>query len=201
MILAVTASEINIHFSETGFYPCHSMSGIKMLRSAGLWLGPRDMLEVDPRFRQLIPYVLIQVGDRFVRYTRTSDGGEARLHQLKSIGFGGHVDLSDLVTGENSVDLDATLRRAAVREMEEELGDLDYIDREWQGILVENGTEVGRVHIGLVEIWTLRTPPQKLAEKALDALTLCTVDELKRCREQLEKWSDMLLDHLDVTVG
>ncbi len=201
MILAVTASKINCHFSETGFYPCHSLSGIEKLSSAGLWMGPRDMLEEDPRFRQLIPYVLIRVGDRFVRYTRTSDSGETRLHQLKSIGFGGHVDLPDLVAAGNVVDLKATLRRAAVREMEEELGDLDYIDHEWQGILVENGTEVGRVHIGLVEIWTLRTPPQELAEKALDALTLCSVDELKRCRGQLETWSDMLLDHLNVAAG
>src|ERR1700739_5172085 len=60
-----------------------------------LW-WPRDELETDEEYKQLIPYVVL--GHRAANsplqlfaYRRTTQGGEARLHGRRSIGFCGPV--------------------------------------------------------------------------------------------------------------
>jgi predicted NUDIX family phosphoesterase len=52
-----------------------------------VWFGPREHLEKDESFKQIIPYVLIRAGDKVGLYTRASAGEEERLHNMRSIGF------------------------------------------------------------------------------------------------------------------
>ncbi len=170
-------------------------------QEAEFWIGPRDVLEQEPAFRQTIPYVLLRVGDRFIRYVRTRRGSEARLHDSMSIGLGGHIELSDITSSGNCVDLPASFRNAAQREVSEELGEVDCIAQEWMGVLVDNDSEVGRVHIGVVGLWTLRSTPAGVTEDAIGEVTLCSIEELERCRAGLEPWSEMLLAYLKARLG
>ena len=52
-------------------------------------------VEVDPSFKQIIPYVVFRSGDLVFCYTRGKTQGEARLHRLRSMGVGGHVSEED----------------------------------------------------------------------------------------------------------
>jgi len=52
--------------------------------------APRAQMEVDPSWKQLIPYLVLRDGDRYFLMRRTRAGGDARLHDRWSIGVGGH---------------------------------------------------------------------------------------------------------------
>jgi predicted NUDIX family phosphoesterase len=198
MILATAAERLSDRFSGTGFHPSRGLEAVDAFHEAGLWIGPRETLEEDPSFRQIIPYIILKHGHDFVRYTRTPSGGEDRLHGRMSIGLGGHIDIPDIVCAGESIDLEETIHRATERELLEELGDIHVLDREWIGVLTDDDTEVGRVHIGVVAVWHLRAPPVERAEDAIGDVALCSLAELEAVSNRLESWSAMLLPHLAV---
>ena len=56
---------------------------------------PRSEAEVDPSWKQLIPYLLLRDGERIFLMRRTKAGGDERLHDRYTIGVGGHVNPED----------------------------------------------------------------------------------------------------------
>ena len=196
MILAVARDGLPSAARETSFIPATHEQMLTWLHKSGLWIGPRAVLEEMPQYRQIIPYVALRVGDRYVKYTRTPAGGEARLHGRVSIGLGGHIDLSDVRVEGDCVDLERTLSLSAEREVDEELHGVETVSREWVGLLVDNDTSVGQVHIGVVALWTLKAAPHGAAEDAIGGVGLTTLDDLLADRTRLETWSALLGDWL-----
>lgn len=121
------------------------------LSDCGLWWGPRRTLEDDPKFRQIIPYVVVHNGEQILTYTRGDDIEEERLRGAIAVGFGGHVDLEDAIVTQGQMNLLETIGRGAAREMFEELGmvtraaHMDCI-----GLVVSSATEVSSVHLGII---------------------------------------------------
>ena len=98
---------------------------------------PRPAMEADPSFKQIIPYLVLRDGDRYFLMRRTRAGGDVRLHDRWSIGVGGHLNPGD-------EDLDGGLRR----EWSEELV-ADFVpDFRFIGLLNDDTTPVGQVHLG-----------------------------------------------------
>ncbi|HVJ81830.1 MAG TPA: phosphoesterase, partial [Planctomycetia bacterium] len=56
---------------------------------------PRAEAELDPSFKQLVPYAVLRAGNAVFTYRRGKAGSESRLHDLWSIGIGGHVNPED----------------------------------------------------------------------------------------------------------
>jgi len=195
LILAVPADRLPEATRSTSFIPTSEEGLWPVLQQAGLWLGPRPQLEEMPSFRQIIPYVALKVGDRFVKYTRTPAGGEARLHGRVSIGLGGHIDLPDVAFAGDHIDLIRTLDGAARREVDEELAGVQVARRRWAGLLVDNDTPVGRVHVGVVAVWELESVPHGSAEDAIADTGLATLQELHADEARLETWSALLVRH------
>ena len=52
----------------------------------------RNILENDPSHKQLIPYAVICCGDELYLFHRTKKQTESRLHNLYSLGVGGHMN-------------------------------------------------------------------------------------------------------------
>jgi predicted NUDIX family phosphoesterase len=196
LILAVPAEGLPPSARRTSFIPMAEEQLWTTLYGAGLWLGPRPHLEEMPSFRQIIPYVALKCGDRWVRYTRTPAGGEQRLHGRVSIGLGGHIDLSDVVATGDAIDLVQTLKAAARREVEEELVGVEPVSQRWAGLLVDNDSPVGRVHIGVVAVWELASVPHGSGEDAIGDTGLTTLEELKNDEAQMETWSSLLIPYL-----
>lgn len=196
MILAVSNEGLPAQTRRTGFLPASKPEAFAWLHRAGLWIGPRDALEEMPAYRQIIPYVALRVGDRYVKYMRMPAGGERRLHRRVSIGLGGHVDLPDVVVRGASIDLEATLSRSIEREVREELNGVACTSKMWIGVLVDNESDVGRVHMGIVAVWTLKEAPTGSSEEAIGTITLATIDELRAEQERLETWSALLVERL-----
>lgn len=82
--------------------------------------------------RHLIPYMPVTSNGKIALYARTPKGTEAQLHGKLSIGFGGHIELSDcayfgadlkvdpVTYKKDSIDLVSTLTSSILRELEEE---------------------------------------------------------------------------------
>ena len=87
----------------------------KLLDPANIQFRPRDEMEQDPSFKQLIPYCLFRHGDTLFRYTRGNAQGEKRLHAKKSVGVGGHISAEDVGKGPS------LYREGMRREIEEEV--------------------------------------------------------------------------------
>src|SRR5438094_3383853 len=136
---------------------------------------PRAQAENDPAYKQIIPYVLLAFQDRVLHYVRGKKAGEQRLVAKGSIGIGGHMNESD----ESLFAWDEQAYRAGVeREVNEEI----KIDTQFQdgivALLNDDTTEVGRVHLGIVELFRLAEPKVEKREAMITGLTFLAKDEL-----------------------
>lgn len=114
-----------------------------------LWL-PRNQVEVDPSFKQWIPYVLLRnhCGE-MAAYPR--QGNEARLHGLWSLGIGGHVNPVDATsTPRARVQWPELLWNGLRRELMEEYPAAAQGETRFLGLIHESQSAVGRVHLGAV---------------------------------------------------
>jgi predicted NUDIX family phosphoesterase len=153
---------------------------------------PRAEMEDDPSFKQIIPYVIFRSGDLVFRYTRGKSLGEARLHAKLSIGVGGHVDETD-ADGQASLD---AYEVALNRELDEEVvrSSPGLIRR--VGLINDDSTPVGQVHLGVVHVFDLDRPEVLPREDGLTDAGFVTIEELRRGFERLETWSQISLDAL-----
>ena len=180
----------------SGFHALPEQEINAVLVRAGLWLGPRAELESDESFRQLIPYIVLVRRSEVVCYRRASSGGERRLHGLLSIGLGGHIDFGDVKIESQGIRLEDTLLAAAEREIAEEVGPVSVVERRWVGLLVDDDTPVGRVHLGVVGIWVVADAVVRAAEDALREVRHVSIEALHSTGSELETWSAMLAPRL-----
>ena len=106
----------------------------------------RRTAETDPDFKQIIPYTVLWRQDEVFVFERLAGGGEKRLHNLLSIGVGGHMEPTE--TGDSW----KMIQAAALRELSEEvaLTTSSPLHLEYQGIINDESNEVGTVHTGVV---------------------------------------------------
>ncbi len=158
----------------------------------------RPAAELDPSFKQIIPYALFTHQGRVLSYVRGAKGGEKRLAAKRSIGIGGHMNDTD--TEHDGFD-HAAYRKALAREISEELKiDTHYQERA-VALLNDDSTEVGRVHLGVVHIFDCETDRIECGEAVITDLQFLTKEELLAARDSMETWSQICVDHLDTLLG
>ncbi len=166
-----------------------------ILQSDQLSFRPRSRMETDPRYKQLIPYVLLQWTDeageiRLFTYTRGGGSGETRLHAKRSIGIGGHISTEDAADGADPYM--AGMRR----ELEEEVEiDSPYTESR-EGLIYDPSNDVGRVHLGVVHRMILERPAVRSNEADLADGGFVSLKELRRSFDRLETWSQLALQAL-----
>ena len=62
----------------------------------------RGIAEEDRQKKQIIPYILLQTSDAGMTAAYNRQGSEERLHDLWSIGIGGHINPEDTAMGADS---------------------------------------------------------------------------------------------------
>ena len=155
---------------------------------------PRPQAEMDPAYKQIIPYALIAFENKLAYYVRGKRAGEQRLVAKGSIGIGGHMNETD----ESLFAMDEQAYRAGVeREVNEEIKiDTRFEDR-IVALLNDDSTEVGRVHLGIVHVFKLAEPKVEKREAMITGLKFLAKEELLARRETMETWSQICLDSLD----
>jgi predicted NUDIX family phosphoesterase len=145
----------------------------------------RGDAEEDPSRKQVIPYLVLRDGERWFLMRRTRAGGDARLHDLWSIGVGGHLTPGD-------GDVAGGLRREWAEEV---VADFEPAF-EPVGLLNDDTTAVGAVHIGLVYLADAGGRPVEIRETDKLTGSFATTDEVRAVRDAMETWSRLVFDAL-----
>ena len=143
----------------------------------------RPTAEQSPQYKQIIPYVVIRHGDSYFLLQRTSKQTESRLHHKLSLGIGGHVNPDA-----------PTLLGGLQKELEEEVGVEGDYDVSFVGILNDDTTDVGRVHLGAVYVLDAATPDVTIRETDKMTGSWVRASELAPLRERMETWSQIVYD-------
>jgi predicted NUDIX family phosphoesterase len=171
----------------------------------------------DPRYKQLLPYLVARQLQEdgtylYFPYRRTKKVGESRLAGNGSLGYGGHIDLEDIVSTKSIIDLRATILKSAEREAVEEFTLSHTVFGEEKVTLglyrdaisfanlfiVDNSNDVGELHLGIVmyfdvpQGWTLQASEDELA--ALPAMT--AEQMLHNPAFNGESWTMLYLNHI-----
>lgn len=147
--------------------------------------GSRDLMEQDPSFKQVIPYLVLRDGPRFFLMRRTRAGGDARLHDRYSIGVGGHLNPGD-----------GGLLGGLAREWHEELVAAFVPEFRLVGLLNDDTTDVGAVHLGAV--YLADAAGRAVAIRETDKLSGAFVEPaaVAAVVDDLETWSRLVFESL-----
>lgn len=206
-------------------YPKENMDLNDFIERKSFSFIDRTLAEQDSSKKQIIPYIIIQdKNGRFFTYKRK--GNEKRLHGFFSIGAGGHIDLEDIKIKKdieflkfknmNISNLDEKrfklsindfyeiIKITLIREIYEETGII--IDKngfeercEFLGIINEDISDVGKVHLGFVYLYKL-FDDKKLSpvEEEIEFFEFNDIEKLYNIWESLERWSILALSLLNI---
>jgi predicted NUDIX family phosphoesterase len=147
---------------------------------------PRGEMELDPSYKQVIPYLVLRDGESYFLMRRTRAGADARLHDRWSIGIGGHLNPGD-----------GDVVGGLVREWEEELDASFVPEFRLVGLLNDDSTDVGAVHLGVVFIADAGGRPVSVRETEKLAGSFAAPSAVRAVHDALETWSQLVFDLLD----
>ena len=166
----------------------------ELLKPSNTSYRPRHEVEQDPGFKQLIPYVIFRYrqGDhvQVFQYTRGKGQGEGRLHSKCSIGIGGHISADDQRDG------NAPYAEGMRRELAEEVEiDTPYHEH-CAGLINDDQTEVGRVHLGVVHIFDVERASVRPREPDILEAGFRPIEAIRASSARFETWSQICIDAL-----
>ncbi|HKW59381.1 MAG TPA: NUDIX hydrolase [Candidatus Dormibacteraeota bacterium] len=150
---------------------------------------PRAEVEDDASFQQIIPYVVFRHGDRYFLTHRLRASSEKRLRKQYSLGIGGHINPSDLRSGDPILD-------GLKREWEEEVVYDGRFETRLLGLLNEESAPVSKVHLGVVFLVDGDSPEIAIRETKKLGGELLTLGEMRSFYLQMESWSQIVYDRL-----
>jgi predicted NUDIX family phosphoesterase len=153
---------------------------------------PRGQMEDDPSFKQLIPYALFRWVDpngtvHLFDYLRGSGQGERRLHAKRSVGVGGHISSVDAMAGHT----EHAYREGMRRELDEEVAIETAYTESIVGLINDDETPVGRVHLGVVHLCDVERPGVRPREEDILDGRFRPVSEILTRLDQFESWSEI----------
>lgn len=153
---------------------------------------PRGSMEEDPSYKQLIPYVLFRwTGEdgqvQLFQYQRGGGMGERRLHAKRSVGIGGHISSLDAAAGHMA----HVYREGMQRELAEEVAiNTPYLET-IAGLINDDETPVGKVHLGVVHLCDVERPAVSPREEDILDAGFRPVDEILGRLDEFESWSQI----------
>jgi len=158
---------------------------------------PRPDMERDPEFKQLIPYAIFihrsdDGGQSVFQYTRGSGQGEGRLHRKRSVGIGGHISSVDAGADGQGNPYEDGMQR----ELNEEVEINTEYSFECVGLINDDESEVGRVHLGVVHLVRVGRPAVKPREADILDSGFIPVEEILANMDGFETWSQISMKAL-----
>lgn len=170
----------------------------QLLNPANLEFRRRGDMETNPAYKQLIPYMLFTYrkpdGRNMVfGYVRGGGMGESRLHNLMSVGVGGHINDTDLTRAGTEYSGYDIYREGLERELHEEVRIGAPYTESCVGLINDDQTEVGKVHLGIVHRFELESPQVEPNEPDLIESGFYDIEELLASGRAFESWSEITL--------
>jgi predicted NUDIX family phosphoesterase len=148
---------------------------------------PRSQMEMDPRYKQIIPYLIFTYENKYFLMQRQAKASEQRLKNKYSLGIGGHIREED-ITGK-------TIIEWAQREFDEEVQYTGSYTVTSLGILNDDSNPVGEVHVGFVLLLEGTSPDIKVNSE-LKSGQLLSLDECAAYYDAMENWTQIVFDVL-----
>ena len=145
---------------------------------------PRYLMEQDPTFKQIIPYMIFRQNNQYFLMERNKKASEQRLKSKLTLGIGGHVRKEDLSSSD--------LFDWAKREFHEEVVYNDSLQVTPLGMLNDDSNEVGKVHLGLVLLLEGNSPEISIKSE-LASGNLVSWQDCLQAYDRMETWSQLLL--------
>ncbi len=143
---------------------------------------PRSKAEEDTNYKQLVVYFTVRDREQYLSYWRKN--GDKRLLNRYTMGFGGHVNTED-----------TSFLGAVARELTEEIGNSPVKTIQLMGLINNDDSPVGQVHLGLFYEVTLFHWHEKAAGDEQARLT--SWPALESNKEAMEGWSRMVFEYLN----
>lgn len=155
---------------------------------------PRSEVENDPSCKQLIPYVLFCHDDgagreTIFQYSRGMKQDESRLRGRRSVGIGGHIAIRDCPANGMGI----AYSEGMARELAEEVAIETPYREQCVGLINDDETAVGRVHLGIVHIVDVQRPAVVAKEGEIVDGCFRPVHELLLHLDDFEAWSQICL--------
>jgi predicted NUDIX family phosphoesterase len=152
---------------------------------------PREELEQDPSYKQVIAQVVLRHNDKYFLY-KQENTSEDRLNGLSPLPLGGHIEEFDKDADEDLIET------GLLRELDEEVEfNAKIVDKQFLGLVyLEDENPVNRVHVGLVYIYDIDGEDVHIKEEGLRDIGFVTLDYLKKHKEELTYWSRLIINHL-----
>lgn len=185
-ILVVKRNKLFIEGSWHGLKKVNATKYLDLIAQEKEFL-PRSLMEIDPTYKQIIPYLIFTHNDKYFLMQRQAKASEQRLKNKYSLGIGGHIRQEDL-TSNDIIDW-------AKREFEEEVTYKGSYSVEPLGMLNDDSNPVGEVHIGFV--FLLRGNSSEITVKSeLKSGQLLTISECQDYYANMENWSQIVFDFI-----
>src|SRR5215831_6284023 len=182
-------------FEELGVFQGLSLDVDKYLpvltASSNVLYLNRSEAELDRRYKQLIPYVLIISKNRILRYRRGKGGQETRLHGLYSVGVGGHISEEDNGLFSNAVGYQEGMRRELMEEVA-----IDEVKETVVAVINDDSTDVGQVHFGVVHIMHVAQETVAGRRSGITGPEFIPMAEAVKNASNYESWSRFCLENL-----
>jgi predicted NUDIX family phosphoesterase len=193
------------HFQ--GFSPDIARYLPRLLEGDQIAYRARGQMEEDPSFKQLIPDVLFRWTDErggvhLFEYLRGSGQGERRLHAKRSVGVGGHISTIDSHVALSLRERNPLAEREGYnhvyregmrRELDEEVAIDTAYDEQMVGLINDDETPVGRVHLGVVHLCDVAEPRVGGREADVLEAQFRPVGEILPRLDQFESWSQIVV--------
>jgi predicted NUDIX family phosphoesterase len=153
----------------------------------------RSEAELDKRYKQLIPYVLVICNDRILRYRRGKGGEETRLHGLYSVGIGGHISDEDHGLFSAGAGYHDGMRREVREEVE-----VDELREATVAVINDDSTEVGQVHFGVVHIMHVANEKIVGRRSGIVGPEFILITDAVKNASTYESWSRFCLENFEV---
>jgi predicted NUDIX family phosphoesterase len=147
---------------------------------------PRSQMELDRSWKQVIPYLVLRDGPRYFLMRRSKAGGDARLHDLWTIGVGGHLNPGD-----------GGLAGGLRREWREEVDAAFEPEFELIGLINDDTTDVGSVHVGAVYVADARGRDVLIRETEKLTGAFAGPRAVAKVVDRMESWSALAFEHLE----
>jgi predicted NUDIX family phosphoesterase/dephospho-CoA kinase len=154
----------------------------------------RLVAERSERVKQIVNYTMITYKNTILQYSRgeISNLSHKYLYGDYSIGFGGHIQLTDFDLFNEGI---KGYLNGARREVEEETGiKIDSSDQpKIVGVLNDDSSALGRHHFAFIHMYEAKSPEYTKKEKSINQLRFVNISELGAEFAKYEYWSKLCI--------